>query len=247
MLFFATNCTEDGYGDSNKKTYSGYVAFDYTIATIRDYAEIIKNIHNFSIYHSQPTFEKRDSVDRLYFREIKILKENDSIWTLTQLSDSHLNIQINTHNNSILNKEAAWTVINNDSYEPSFKITNNNGIWRIENSEYNNSVFFIRSEWDISPGSLLIDDKYIPVLELNSAGELLSHASPRLKLEYRTTEPIIYYLNDDSSFKSGSIKISATDVNKDITEETNAEITSNNTVNIIFKNNKEQWDFYSKK
>ena len=231
----------------NDAAYPGYVAFDYTGIVINNYFSILKNIYGLNIYISQPTIEKRDSIDRIYFSDIKIVQEeNRDIWILTYLnSNGYKYMSINTHGKSLKDDNAKWTIslydgnfYYNQVKYPEFEIEKIGELhWHINNHDNNNYDFHYSSEWDVKLNST---GNFVT---LEGNGSLLSFASPSLKLDFTITNPFeAKYNHNNLSLISGAIKILATDVDKSITEETAAEIISDHTIRITYKNNVENYD-----
>jgi hypothetical protein len=246
-------CIHESNGDdSNRKTNSGYVAFDYTCNSFRNYVFLLKQIYRFNQYYIQPTLAQRDSVDKLYFRDAKIVHyEDDDKWTIYAINtySNPFVVSITTNGKSIDEKGCIWTISNFDPYYNSsktfeFDVENKDGTWRIpEHDNKNDGTFEYTTEWNIK----FDDDGKSYVLE--GAGSLLSVRSPKLKLDYTITEPIHiseykyseydYYVD----VSSGKVKIFATDIEKNLTEETNISIFSNNDIEVVYNNHRETWGY----
>jgi len=77
---------------------------------LEKYATMLEYVYRFNEYYSQTDLAKRDSVDKLYFNNVKILRgEEENTWTLRHLSEDkmHMSIRTNGHN---LNAPGTWTV-----------------------------------------------------------------------------------------------------------------------------------------
>ncbi len=232
--------------DNERLTYSGYVAFDYSYTVINDYAGLFQSICMFNEYHLQPTADKRDSIDRLYFQDTKIINEGNNTWTLRNINNHYYNktITINTYGNDLYENGSRWKISilnNNGSYSKiiDFEIEKKeNRLWHIAQHNNSNYDFDFSSEWDIhfydSGKSFSIEGK----------GTLISIASPKLKLEYTITKPIEAQFNNyNPIIRDGSVKILATDVNKEITEDTSADIISDYQIKITYNDHVETWNY----
>lgn len=243
------SCVGNDNGDDPKrKTNSGYVAFDYTCVSLRDYISLLKQIYQFNQYYIQPTLSKRDSVDRLYFRDAKISHyEDDNKWTIYTINayQDYAVVSITTNGKSLDEKGCVWTVSDFDAYYNSqktfeFDIENRgDGEWHIsKHSNTHNYTFGYTAEWRIR-----VNDNGNGYL-LEGAGTLLSIETPKLKLDYIIIEPVnVSETNNNLTVSSGKIKISATDVDKNLTEETTVHILSNNDIEITYSNHTETWNY----
>ena len=73
---------------------------------------------------------------------------------------------------------------------------------------------------------------------------MLSLASPKLKLDFTIKEPLEVKFDQLYTFIStGTVNIFATDVDKNIIEETNVDILSEYSIRISHKNKTEDWDY----
>ncbi|MDR0573475.1 MAG: hypothetical protein LBG96_05505 [Tannerella sp.] len=233
--------------DSHRITYSGYVAFDYTYNVINDYTRLFKSICRFNEYHLQPTAEKRDSVDRLYFQDTKIINEGNNTWTLRNINSYYSNstITINTHGNDLYEDGNRWNISipggdGNLSKIIDLEIENKgNDLWHIAKHNNSNADFDYSVEWDIH---FYASGKGFT---LEGNGALISIASPKLKLEYTITNPLEAHTDNYNNpiIQTGSLKILATDVNKKITEDTFADIISDNHIEITYNGHVEIWDY----
>ena len=244
------SCMTETNSDNQRATYSGYVALEYTGNVIRNYSYILTDVYKFNEYYSQPTIEKRDSVDRLYFMNTKIMREaNSDTWTLHNFNYyEHGDISINTNGKTINDDNAKWIISLPNYYSPhrlrvpEFEIEKKgDGYWHIKEHDNYNYEFDYSSEWDIR------FNKSKNIVTIEGRGTLLSFESPKLKLDYTITEPLNASLNTDypsaTSITSGEITILATDVNKNITEETVVYIINESNVEISHKNNSEDWRY----
>lgn len=244
-----SGCSDNSGDDPNKKTNPGYVAFDYTCNSFRKYTPILKKIYQFNEYFKQPTLAGRDSTDRLYFHNVKIFyDEPKDTWTLRTIQaydTDFFAISIQTNGKNLNETGAVWTVsedITVSHYTPfRFYVENkDNNCWHITEHDYNNyDTFEYTTEWDVC----FSDDGKSYTLKGN--GTLLSIRSPKLKLKYNITEPLEISENNNITFvSSGMIDILATDVDKNLTEETFARILSNETIEITYGNHIENWNYY---
>ncbi|MDR2679308.1 MAG: hypothetical protein LBC47_00705 [Tannerella sp.] len=242
------SCIGDKGDDPSRKTNSGYVAFDYTCTSFRNYASLLKQIHHFNRYYIQPTLSERDSVDRLYFRDAKIIHYPDSDkWTIHTLNASSVYpvISIKTNGTSLDSKGSRWTVSDFDIYYNEWKTfefdieNKGDGEWHIpKHTHANDYTFEYTAEWNIR----FDDDGKNYAME--GSGTLLSIETPKLKLDYTIIEPIRVFETDNNLLaSSGKVKILATNVNKNLTEETTVYILSNNNVEITYNNHIETWDY----
>lgn len=240
-------CSDRNGDDPDKKTNPGYVAFDYTCDSFRKYTPLLKKIYQFNEYFKQTTFAERDSVDRLYFYDVKIFHdEQQNIWTLrnVQLLDSDFSaISIQTNGKNLNETGAIWTVsedlINNNHTPSEFQVENKEKYWHITKHHYNTyDMFEYNTEWEVC---FKDDGKNYT---LKGSGTLLSIQSPKLKLDYDITEPIeISEQNHIAFVSSGTVNISATDVDKSLTEEIFGRILSNEAIEITYGNHIESWDY----
>jgi hypothetical protein len=239
----------DGNGDNpDKKTNSGYVAFDYTCYSVRKYVPLLKEIYQFNEYIRQPTLAGRDSVDRLYFRDVKIFyDEQKDRWTLraiqTYNNTDFSAILIQTNGKKLNETGAVWTVsgdITESGYTPfEFYIENrDNNYWHITEHDYNTcDMFEYTTQWDVC---FRDDGNYT----LTGNGTLLSIKSPKLKLEYSITEPMeISENNNITVVSSGMVTILATDVDRNQTEEIFTRILSDKTIEITCGKYMENWNY----
>ena len=247
-----SNCTgRIDYGDNPKrKTNSGYVAFDFTCNSIRTYAPIFKQLYMFNEYYKQPDVAKRDSVDRLYFRDAKVVQNEDGTWIIRNIgyvySMDYTVISINTNGKNLNEKGARWEISDYDVYYNvwktfEFEIENKgNDNWFVSKHDNLNCVEFdYTTEWNIRFGDNM--EGYT----LEGSGTLLSIASPKLQLDYTITEPI--EVSDKENFwsivKAGKVKILAKNVSENKIEQTDVYILPNNKIEVTFERNTEEWDY----
>ena len=110
LTLLSMTCSCVYYDESRRRTHPGRVAFDYTYNVLEKYATMLEYVYRFNEYYSQTDLAKRDSVDKLYFNNVKILRgEEENTWTLRHLSEDkmHMSIRTNGHN---LNAPGTWTV-----------------------------------------------------------------------------------------------------------------------------------------
>lgn len=238
--------------DTGRATYSGYVAFDYSCETVKEYVVLLKYIYQFNEYYSQPTASARDSVDRLYFSDIKIIQEeNADIWTLKNIGyhySNHHIMQINTNGHTLGMPDATWTITrtnladgDNDKKKVTFTIKNKGeeGLHIGQHDNYNTD-FTYTSEWNVS----FQNDGRECYVTGNCT--MLSILKPQLKLEYTITEPLKILLleNHHQELGYGSFRIFATDMKRNTREETLATVTPPYDIFISYQNDDEYW-FYS--
>ena len=240
------SCDGDSVNYNNKPTYSGYVAFDFVNEPISLYSSSLTTTLMFNIYYSQPTEAKRDSVDRLYFMNTKILREdNENTWTLRNINNWTYNeITIITNGKTLDDVGAIWTVTIPNPYTAELGVTIYeiekiaDGRWKVKNHVNHNYDFEYSSEWEIS--SAKIEEGFT----IEGNGSMLSFAAPKLKLDFSITKPLKVKFDEYYAFIStGTINILATDVDKKITEETTADILSEYSVRISHKNKVDHWDY----
>lgn len=223
------------YGEeSMRKTNPGYVAFDYTCGAVKNYDLIIKNVYRFNEYLKQTTIEKRDSVDRLYFSDVKISHNEDAdAWTLRLINSSayHTEFTIDTDGKSIDDGDAVWTVSTPDKTLDCRIANNGNRTWRIAEGGDVDDLFEYSTRWDVR----FNEHGY----SLEGSGTLLSLATPKLKLEYTVKEPLEIVV--DKALSAGKFSIVATDVSKNISEETEAIILWERGIEIKYKSFDEEW------
>jgi len=234
------SCTKKENYHIDDETYPGYVAFDYTGNIISNYLSIFKYVNGVNEYMSQTTIEKRDSIDRLYFADAKITyDDNSDMWILRYINPiDHQYMSIDTHGKNLNDNDAQWTILlNGGNYyykqlrAPMFNIEKIGELnWNITEHENSNYDFDYSSKWNIKLNSSG------DIVELEGSGSLLSSETPKLKIDFTITEPLIAkYKNNYLDFISGAIKIHATDVKREITEETIAEVISHYDIRIKYK------------
>jgi hypothetical protein len=244
MIIIISGCSDQNGDDPSKKTNPGYVAFDYTCYSFRKYTPLLKEIYQFNEYVKQSTLAGRDSVDRLYFRDVKIFyDEQKDVWTLQAIRAYGTDfpaISIQTNGKNLDETGAVWTVSEDpaENYYPPFEFyveNAENSCWHITEHDYKSyDTFEYTTEWDVrfqdgGKGCLL-----------KGSGTLLSLRSPKLKLEYSITEPLEI---SENSVSLGTVRILATDVDRKRTEETSVRILSNETVEITYGNHTGNWDY----
>ena len=241
-----SSCVNDADDFNQRPTYSGYVALDYTSEIINFYSSSLSIIQMFNIYYSQPTEAKRDSVDRLYFMNTKILREDDgSSWTLHNIGYGiYGDISITTNGKTLNDDGTKWevTIPNPYRYELGVAIFEvekiGDGRWSVKKHDNRNYDFEYSSEWEMRSAN--IEDGFT----IEGNGSMLSFETPKLKLDFTITEPLKITFDGYYTFIStGTINILATDVDKNITEETTAEVLSDYTVRISHKNKIEDWNY----
>jgi hypothetical protein len=237
-MLYMTGCMveEDDY--YAKKTHPGYIVFEYSNDIIHQYIRRMDIINKFDIYYSQPTPAKKDSVDRLYFSEIKILNEaNSDVWTINDLKYPGMYLKINTDGQSLSEQDAVWIVSeSSNEINNSFPIKKEDGQYFIINHTGNIRDFLYFAEWKFYVNANRNE------IELTGKCELLSVATPALKIDFEIIQPVLlgnYTLRN--GIISGELKISAIDVDKDLKEETKAVYRQNNEVSITYMNNTELW------
>jgi hypothetical protein len=220
--------------ESIRKTNPGYVAFDYTCGAVKNYDLIIKNAYRLNEYIKQTTIEKRDSVDRLYFSDVKIShNEGADLWTLRLISSSayHTEFTIDTDGKSIDEENAVWTVSTPDNALDCRIENKGNQSWHIAEGKDVDALFDYSTQWDVRFNG--------QGYSLEGSGTLLSLATPKLKLEYTIKEPLEIVV--DKAMSAGRFYIIATDVSKNISEETEVIILWENGVEIKYKSFDEEW------
>ena len=238
---------EDNEGYYNQRpTYSGFVAFDYTNEVINFYSTSMSTVQIFNIYYSQPTEAKRDSVDRIYFMNTKILREeNGNKWTLRNLNYGiYSEITITTNGKTLNEAGAKWTISIPNQYIDELGVSLYEverievGRWSIKNHINRNYDFEYSSEWEIR------SDNIEKGFTIEGNGSMLSFAAPKLKLDFTIKEPLEVKFDQLYTFIStGTVNIFATDVDKNIIEETNVDILSEYSIRISHKNKTEDWDY----
>ena len=242
-----SSCEENKGYYNQRPTYSGYVAFEYTSEAINFYSSSLSTALMFNMYYSQPTEAKRDSIDKLYFMNTKILREdNGHSWTLRNIYNGmyYGDISITTNGKALNDDGAKWTITfpNPSIYELGVTIFDieriEDGRWSIKKHENRNYDFEYSSEWEMRSANI---EKGFTI---EGNGSMLSFATPKLKLDFTITEPLEITFDEYYTFIStGMINILATDVDKNITEETSAEVLSEYSVRISHKNKAEDWDY----
>ena len=66
LLGLACSCVDNSEDNPNRRTNSGFVAFDYTMQVIRNYQGVFSYVYQLNEYCLQTTVSKRDSVDQLF-------------------------------------------------------------------------------------------------------------------------------------------------------------------------------------
>lgn len=242
VMLYMTGCVVENNDYYDKKTRPGYIVFEYSNNIIHQYIRRVEIINKFDIYYSQPTQEKKDSVDRLYFSEIKILNEAKDVWSINDLKYSGLYLKIDTHGQSLSEEDAQWTVTeSNDEMSNGFQIIKEeDGQYSISNHAENSREFIFFTEWKIDVNENRNE------IELTGKGELLSVLTPALKIDFEIIQPVVsanYSLQKE--IVSGELKIFATDIDKNLKEETKAVYHQTNAVSITYMNNTEYWNYYN--
>ena len=247
-----SSCTNymDRGDNPNRKTNSGYVAFDYTCTSIRRYTPLFKQLYVFNEYYKQPDAAKRDSVDRLYFRDAKIVHKENGSWTIRSMGymfySDYTVLSINTNGKSLNEEGAVWEVSDYDEYYNAwktieFKIENTgDDNWSVSKHDNKNcGEFDYTTEWNIR-----FKDN-AESYSVEGSGTLLSIASPKLQLDYTITEPI--EVNEENNWNndvnSGKIKIIAKNVNENRIEQIDVNILSNSIIEVTFEKCTEEWDY----
>jgi hypothetical protein len=243
-------CSDRNGDDPNRKTNSGYVAFDYTCNAFRNYAPVLREIYRFNEYFKQPTPARRDSVDKLYFRNVKIFyDEQTDLWTLRPTQNYYTDfsaISIQTNGQTLDETGALWSISADITesyyYEMPFTFdveSKGDQVWHIpQHDNACDGTFDYTAAWEIR----FKDGEKSFAIKGN--GTLLSIKSPKLKLEYVTTEPLEISANSDRlSVSSGALRILATDVDKNLTEETSVNILSNETIEVTYFKHVEHWNY----
>lgn len=241
------SCTSP-HSEYNEKTYAGYVASDYTLTHLKRYGNMLEYIYRFNEYYLQPTPSKRDSIDKLYFKDIKLRQSKDGhTWTLHHLSypnNEFLSIQTNGH--PLNTPDAVWTIRDLSTPKSAskmgiFEVKNKaDGTWIIEqhHNRDRDSIFDITGSWTVR----FNNDKAHGILTGN--GRLLSIQQPQLQLDYTIEAPLqMNYIDKDYllSFTDGEIKILATDVRLNKTEEIKTSILEEDKMTIHYKDYNENW------
>lgn len=242
LTLLSMTCSCVYYDESRRRTHPGRVAFDYTYNVLEKYATMLEYAYRFNEYYSQTDLAKRDSVDKLYFNNVKILRgEEENTWTLRHLSEDkmHMSIRTNGHN---LNAPGTWTVRDLSSssakqriiYEFEIKNEDRN-TWSVARHDNRDREFEYSCSWKIHFGKSASR-------KIEGEGTLLSIQSPKLQLDYTIEVPLrIEKTRGEAGFMDGIIKILATDVREKRTEETKACITSHDNVEIRYLNSREHW------
>lgn len=235
--------------DTGRSTYSGYVAFDYSFEAVKEYVVLLKYIYQFNEYYAQPTASGRDSVDRLYFDNIKITRDEDSdVWTLRNIgyyNSAHHLMTINTNGQTLGTPGVKWDITKTNpesgydkTNEIAFTIENKGeeGYLIRQHDNYNADFTYV-SEWKAhfqEEGNKC---------HVTGSGTMMSIRTPQLKLEYTITEPLEIHLpeNHNQELRYGALRIFATDMNRGIREETVVEIAPPEDVHITYQNDAEYW------
>ncbi|MDR0394212.1 MAG: hypothetical protein LBH77_03535, partial [Tannerella sp.] len=193
---------------------------------------------------------QRDSVDKLYFRNVKIFyDEQTDLWTLKPTQGYYTDfsaISIRTNGKTLDETGAVWNISDDvaESYYHEIPFifdveSKGDQAWYIpKHDNAHDGTFEYTAEWDIR----FKDDG--KSYTLKGAGTLLSIRSPKLKLEYTTTEPLDISENNDRIFAtSGIVRILATNVDKNLTETTSVDILSNETIEVTYGKHVEHWNY----
>ncbi len=71
------SCYNDDYETGTDKTKAGKIAYDYTKAAITPFMDILTLTYKFNRYIGQENLDGRDSVDLLYFPNVKVNRTQD--------------------------------------------------------------------------------------------------------------------------------------------------------------------------
>ncbi|MBR1463575.1 MAG: hypothetical protein IJ604_09425 [Prevotella sp.] len=77
ILTTANKCDWEDVYEMNPETHSGKLAYDYVKENVNKHTDVLALIYHFNKYIQQESIEGRDSVDNLYFRNVKIAKEKN--------------------------------------------------------------------------------------------------------------------------------------------------------------------------
>ena len=77
ILTSAMTCDWDDDWEANSDTQAGKKAYDYVKESLNKHTDVLALVYYFNKYVRQETTEGRDSIDRLYFEHVKIVKEKD--------------------------------------------------------------------------------------------------------------------------------------------------------------------------
>jgi hypothetical protein len=255
-LFVLVSCYTDDGSSISKRLPAAHIAYLYVSSAMNNYAKALMLTYQFNIYLSQTDAAKRDSVDKLYFENVKVLKEGD-YWQMRveEFSSTYL-LKVFPVSSTLNATGARWKVDMleaNDSTVCSFEIQNAGGsTWKVGSHQGRNVNFNISNdEWTVvwsTSGSE-------PQFSIAGSGSMLSIAKPQLRLDYRFTSPLIYeitsthlstYTSYMAAIAGGSFAIQATDVDKKETDNISADIIykdNTSSVRLTYEGVTEVWEF----
>ena len=214
LLMSLAACVEER--SNHGETAPGWVAFEYTSALVERCGITAEYLHRFDRYLEQNTSSGRDSVDRLYFSNVKIQRDQEpNSWTL-RLKERYGNERTITIRNAV--RGGMWEVVGEGlatKFSPRseravdhFRVnTGKSGTWYMEHVGRDRE-FADSSAWTVqfvSDGSL----------QLVGNGVRTSLAVPALRLDFKTDLPLSYTLRNTSTFTlvDGQLRIIATGPN----------------------------------
>ena len=107
LLMSLAACVEER--SNQGETAPGWVAFEYTSALVERCGITAEYLHRFDRYLEQNTSSGRDSVDRLYFSNVKIQRDQEpNAWTL-RLKERYGNERTITIRNAV--RGGMWEVV----------------------------------------------------------------------------------------------------------------------------------------
>ena len=107
LLMSLAACVEER--SNHGETAPGWVAFEYTSALVERCGITAEYLHRFDRYLEQNTSSGRDSVDRLYFSNVKIQRDQEpNAWTL-RLKERYGNERTITIRNAV--RGGMWEVV----------------------------------------------------------------------------------------------------------------------------------------
>ena len=235
LLMSLAACVEER--SNQGETAPGWVAFEYTSALVERCGITAEYLHRFDRYLEQNTSSGRDSVDRLYFSNVKIQRDQEpNAWTL-RLKERYGNERTITIRNAV--RGGMWEVVGDGlatKFSPRseravdhFRVnTGKSGTWYMEHSGHD------REFTDASTWTVRFD--LSGAIQLEGTGTRTSIAKPALHLAYTIESPLLYRPNpahDTYNLGDGLLRIVATGDSR-VPEESTVKALGNEYVQIYY-------------
>ena len=241
LMGWMTACVEER---SNKAGIApGWVAFDYTTELIERTGTAMEYLRRFNCYLEQTTQAGRDSVDRLYFAQVKILRgEQPDTWTLNLRERYGHERTITIHNPAralSATSGGAWKVVC-EGLDKKYGSPTGRAVDTFRVSARGDGAWVVkhiggdREFSDTSTWTARFD--HYGAIRLEGCGTRMSLARPALRLAYTIESPMLYRPQVGTNVYSlgeGRLRIVATGP-KRAPEETAVKVLGNEYVQIYY-------------